>query len=263
MEYILPFIDINSRRTSPKMASKQLNDLSIVRATPKLNTRVVALSTPIPSRCLTFRLSGIPLDMDADALCWGLDSLLVGEFSIKGNSKVFSLAAYSSWQVATVTFHDVPDEFSDCKPGHEKHVQLPKRVVTVHQGPVSINRNNPDHRVTSQFLARQADTGAMLVSVTVDCDFYGMTRLYQPAQVTAEYDIFAVTGLSAHAFGSWKAPEQAETMWLRDFLPLEFPNMRVHTWGYRSSIEDNRSKTSITDISRTFLEDVKRMRENQ
>ncbi|KAI5812817.1 hypothetical protein BZA77DRAFT_296478 [Pyronema omphalodes] len=52
-------------------------------------------------------------------------------------------------------------------------------------------------------------------------------------------------------------------MWLRDFLRFDFRNMRVHTWGYHSNMMDDRSTTSITSISRKFLEDVNLIRQNQ
>jgi hypothetical protein len=52
-------------------------------------------------------------------------------------------------------------------------------------------------------------------------------------------------------------------MWLRDFLHLEFPDIRVLTWGYYSSIRDDRSTTSITAISRNFLLDIKRVRDKE
>ncbi|KAI5816218.1 hypothetical protein BZA77DRAFT_264583, partial [Pyronema omphalodes] len=248
------------------MASEQLIIPSADGATPDLHTQVIGPFTPLPSGCLTFRLSEIPLDIDKSALSQGLDSLQVGTALIQGNSKVCSLAIYLSWQVATVSFHHVPDEFDKCKPGDRRPLQLPKRqVVTVlsHQKPDRNNRYDPDHGARSGSTEGQVGIRAVPVSVMIDRDFYGMTPLYQPVGATAEYDVIAVTGLSAHAFGSWKAPQQADRMWLRDFLPQDCPNMRVHTWGYYSSIVDDRSTTSITAISRKFLGDIKRVRENQ
>ncbi|KAI5785356.1 hypothetical protein FPQ18DRAFT_416352 [Pyronema domesticum] len=232
-----------------------------------IDPRVIDPSTPLPSRCRTFRLSEIPLDMNKDALCQCLDSLQVGTGSmIKGNSKVFSLATYRSWQVATVSFHQESNEFERCKPGHGLHLPLPKRQVAMvlsHQEPDEYKRCKPDHEVNLRLPKRQVETRAVPVRVTVDCDFYNITTLYKPAETTVRYDIIAVTGLSAHAFGSWKSPDQADTMWLRDILHLEFPDIRVLTWGYYSSIKDERSTTSITAISRNFLEDVKRVREKE
>jgi hypothetical protein len=143
------------------MASEQPNHQSADDASPVLDPRVIDSSTPLPSRCRTFRLSEIPPDMNDSALCQCLDSLQVGKGSIKGNSKVFSLATYRSWQVATVSFHQEPDEFERCKPGHEVHLQLPER---------------------------QVETRAVPVRVTIDCDFYSMTPLYEPVGTTAGYE---------------------------------------------------------------------------
>ncbi|KAI5817799.1 hypothetical protein BZA77DRAFT_244435 [Pyronema omphalodes] len=124
-------------------------------------------------------------------------------------------------------------------------------------------RNRLDHGVQSRLPERLAGTQAEPARLTVDCHFHGMTPLYAPVGTTAGCDIIAVTGLSAHAFGSWKSPDQADRMWLRDFLPLEFPDIRAFTWGYYSSIRNNESTTSITDISRKFLEDIKQVREQE
>jgi hypothetical protein len=75
--------------------------------------------------------------------------------------------------------------------------------------------------------------------------------------------VIAVTRLSANAFGSWKSPDQSDTMWLRDFLHLAFPDIRVLTWGYYSSIMNGRSTTSMPALSRKFLEDIKRVRDKE
>ncbi|KAI5792255.1 hypothetical protein FPQ18DRAFT_305547 [Pyronema domesticum] len=84
-----------------------------------------------------------------------------------------------------------------------------------------------------------------------------MTPFYQSPGVIIKYDIIAVTGLSAHAFGSWKSPDQAGVMWLRDFLKLDLADFRVLTWGYRSSIRNDQSMTSIAAVSRDFLQDIR------
>lgn len=42
-------------------------------------------------------------------------------------------------------------------------------------------------------------------------------------------------------------------MWLRDILPLDFPNFRVLTWGYESDLQDNTAASSIADFSRQLL----------
>ncbi|KAI5817783.1 hypothetical protein BZA77DRAFT_365679 [Pyronema omphalodes] len=246
------------------MASEKPSHQSGDGAIPVQGQPVTYPSTPAPLR--TFRLSEIPPEMNDGALRQFLDSLKVGEGAIEGNSKVFSLAIYRSWQVATVSFHQEPDEFKKCKPGHQVYLQFPKRQISTlesHHEPDKRVRDQRDHGVHSRLPERPAETPAQPVCFTVDCDFYGMTPLYASVGTTAKYDIIAVTGLSAHAFGSWKSPDRADKMWLRDFLPDEFRDTRVFTWGYYSSIRNNESTTSITGISRNFLEDIKQVREKE
>ncbi|KAI5816136.1 hypothetical protein BZA77DRAFT_313721 [Pyronema omphalodes] len=197
-------------------------------------SRMINSHKSLSQGCRTFRISELPLYSSNIALCQCLDSLDVVGHCRAGNSKVFSMATYGSWRVATVSFHHEPIEFERCKPGHQVNVLL-------------------------QVQQKVTDPAAP-VSVTIDCEFYGMTPLYEPVGTTAKYDIIAVTGLSAHAYGSWKSPDQADMMWLRDFLPLDLPYSRVLTWGYYSSIQNESSTTSLGDISRKFLEDIKRVR---
>ncbi|KAI5811833.1 ankyrin repeat-containing domain protein [Pyronema omphalodes] len=248
------------------MTSEQPDPTSLSAAMQALDSRVIDPATPLPPRCRTFRLSEIPADMNNSTVRQFLDSLQVGAGSIKGNSTVFSLATYRSWQVATVSFHQEPEEFKICKPGHTVYLPLPKKRFLVPDSSQERDRrikHRLDHPERSQSPEHQMETRAAPVRVAVDCDFYAMTPLYASLGMTARYDVIAVTGLSAHAFGSWKSPDQADRMWLRDFLPQEFPDIRVFTWGYYSSIRNNESKTSITALARNFLEDIKRVREKE
>lgn len=85
----------------------------------------------------------------------------------------------------------------------------------------------------------------------------GNNPLYQmPTTNIYGISIIAVTGLSGHAYGSWKSPDQADVMWLRDMLPLDFPASRILSWGYYSSIKDAKTTTSIADIARNLLHDI-------
>ncbi|KAI5797157.1 hypothetical protein FPQ18DRAFT_303326 [Pyronema domesticum] len=141
---------------------------------------------------------------------------------------------------------------------HGEAKTLWTQMVPSHQESDEYKRRNPDDAVQLRLPSGQVEARAIPVSVKIDCDFYSITPLYQPVATAIRYDVIAVTGLSAHAFGSWKSPDQADRMWLRGFLCLDFPDIRVLTWGYSSSIKDDRSTTSITAISRNFLEDIKR-----
>jgi hypothetical protein len=68
--------------------------------------------------------------------------------------------------------------------------------------------------------------------------------------------VIALSGLSSHAFGSWKSPHASHIMWLRDVLRLDFPNFRILTWGYDSDLKDPTNTNSITDFSRGLLNAV-------
>ncbi|KAI5785392.1 hypothetical protein FPQ18DRAFT_87085 [Pyronema domesticum] len=213
------------------MDSERPNHRSAEHENPALDPRVVDSSTPLPSQCRTFRLSEIPLDMNAVVIRDYLDTLNIDNRCMKGNSQVLSLAMYGSWQVASVSFkYDEPDIFRGCKPDQNIYLQFPKRRI---------------------------EGRAVPANVTVDCDFYGMTPFYESPEDMIKYDIIAVTGLSAHAFGSWKSPDQAHVMWLRDFLKIDLADSRVLTWGYHSDIKNDQSTTSIAAISRDFLQDIK------
>lgn len=75
------------------------------------------------------------------------------------------------------------------------------------------------------------------------------------------YSLIAVCGLSAHAFGSWKPHSPSYTMWLRDILPLDFPEFRVLTWGYESDLKDPIADRNITSFSRQLLMAIRGARE--
>jgi hypothetical protein len=61
--------------------------------------RVIDSCPPLPSRCRTFRLSDIPVDMNATILCDYLDALKVENRCIEENSQVF-FAGYHVWFLA-------------------------------------------------------------------------------------------------------------------------------------------------------------------
>lgn len=71
--------------------------------------------------------------------------------------------------------------------------------------------------------------------------------------------IIAVTGLGAHAFGSWKE-RKSGNMWLRDFLPEDLQenhhSARILTYGYDTRLAGSMSGAYIYDLSKQFLEAV-------
>ena len=71
--------------------------------------------------------------------------------------------------------------------------------------------------------------------------------------------MIAVPGLGSHAIGSWKS-SNSNDLWLRDYLPLNVPNIRVLLYGYDTSLIDNDSKESIENLGGSFLEALKSFR---
>lgn len=91
----------------------------------------------------------------------------------------------------------------------------------------------------------------------IDKDFYGFTPLYTPAG-NIEADVIAITGLAGHAFGSWAASQHR--MWLRDFLPSDFPNRRILLYGYNSQLAHSLSRSIIADFTSNFVTKLRTMR---
>ena len=75
-----------------------------------------------------------------------------------------------------------------------------------------------------------------------------------------EYSIIAVTGLAAHAFGSWA--HSARKMWLRDYLPRDIKNARVMVYGYPSQLQGNLSRSILADYSTNLIHRLSTMRES-
>ncbi|KAF8542009.1 hypothetical protein BDD12DRAFT_877295 [Trichophaea hybrida] len=110
--------------------------------------------------------------------------------------------------------------------------------------------------------------GAIENTVTLDYDFFGMTPVHASSNPTVEKDrmisyfgIIAVTGLSGHAFGSWKSPN-GYTMWLGDALPEDLDGIRVFTYGYDSILKESTCNSSLQQYSRQFLDAVNDIRSN-
>ncbi|KAI5804940.1 hypothetical protein EDC01DRAFT_351408 [Geopyxis carbonaria] len=86
------------------------------------------------------------------------------------------------------------------------------------------------------------------INISVDTSFYGLTPLNSSEGETL-MDIVAVTGLAGHAYGSWRNKESF-AMWLHDFLPYDFKNCRIMTYGYGL---DLKKEGRILDHAKMFL----------
>jgi hypothetical protein len=116
-------------------------------------------ATTIPSeKPLTLRLSEIPVTVQERQLRECLNSLECEarphSVGAEKNVLALSLAPYIDWLVATVTFRHIPSAFAHCQPRRVVYFDLPPELSAEENG----------------------------VTVTVDCDFYGITPLYQPTQ---------------------------------------------------------------------------------
>ncbi|KAI9678535.1 MAG: hypothetical protein M1822_007478 [Bathelium mastoideum] len=94
-------------------------------------------------------------------------------------------------------------------------------------------------------------------TLRVDAEFHGLTALNRPEE-PIEADIVAVTGLAGHAFGSWASSH--DVMWLRDFLPKDFPNVAVYTYGYDSTLQQSHSRSILADHADAFVQRFSAMR---
>ena len=115
---------------------------------------------------------------------------------------------------------------------------------------------------TRGFACATITVGCPLPKVTrhgycIDDTFLGITPLYSADGATV--DLIAVPGLGSHALGSFKSSGGFE-VWLRDFLPRDIPSIRVLLYGYDTTLAGNESKSSIHDLSKSFLESVRAFR---
>ncbi|KAF8538592.1 hypothetical protein BDD12DRAFT_884762 [Trichophaea hybrida] len=105
---------------------------------------------------------------------------------------------------------------------------------------------------TDDFNYQRTSDGSFLV---IDSHFHDLTPLSSPeGKIVA--DVVAVTGLAGHAFNSWRSPD-TNSMWLKDFLPKDFKNIRVMAYGYDSSLTGpKRGDARMTDYRRSLLEQL-------
>lgn len=78
--------------------------------------------------------------------------------------------------------------------------------------------------------------------IHVSSKFEGWTPLNVPHS-PVQADVVAVTGLAGHAFGSWAHDHHHQ--WLRDYLPMDLPNLRVMTYGYDSELAAELSRQDL------------------
>ena len=77
------------------------------------------------------------------------------------------------------------------------------------------------------------------------------------------FSIFAVPGLGTHAYGTFRSPAPNSTeIWLRDFLHIHIPEIRVVLYGYPSKVDNAKSIEKIEDIASKMLDKLVHFRQD-
>ena len=75
-------------------------------------------------------------------------------------------------------------------------------------------------------------------------------------------DIVAVHGITGSAYSTWTCKDKTNSaLWLRDFLPQEFPGARIFTYGYPADVFFSKERGDIGTFARTLLDKLLRERE--
>lgn len=67
-------------------------------------------------------------------------------------------------------------------------------------------------------------------------------------------DIIAVHGMNGDAYDTWT--HKNGTLWLRDFLPEDFPGARVYSFGYNVDVSCSLSTGNLDTFARLLLDGV-------
>ena len=71
-------------------------------------------------------------------------------------------------------------------------------------------------------------------------------------------DIIAIHGLGGSIYKTWTSDNGRH--WLRDFLPNEFPEARIYSFGYDSSFAFSKGTGTLRDFAISLLEAIKLQR---
>ncbi|KAI5842099.1 hypothetical protein DFP73DRAFT_554359 [Morchella snyderi] len=194
------------------------------------------------SRRTTFRISKIPVTVLKEDLLSILGTLFPPtsfhrQVTTPGRVLECSVAPSpmesGRYQVATVTFDSIPTQLQSCGG-------------------------------TKEWVSLTAKFGSTTMKLVFDSHFIGLTPLQDGISDSYQFDLFFVTGLAGHAFGSWKARGE-HTMWVRDFLAkdLEYKHpgkVRVLTYGYDTKLLESSSTAGVAEFACSLLDAVKNAR---
>ncbi|EHK43092.1 hypothetical protein TRIATDRAFT_33444 [Trichoderma atroviride IMI 206040] len=178
----------------------------------------------------TYRVQGIPVDASPDDIKMIISQAL-GEDASRLDPTIHSLASdpykppNSSTNVATVTFKHTPKTLKD-----------------------------------SDRLTADVTWDSKTHYITVDSSFGGFTPLNDAkTKLGSRMDVIAVSGLSSHPFGSWKA-RGGTFMWLRDEVAKTTEKARVLLYGYDTTLANSESFQDVSDIAQRLSSDLNAMR---
>ncbi|KAF3171531.1 hypothetical protein EYR41_009542 [Orbilia oligospora] len=114
-----------------------------------------------------------------------------------------------------------------------------------------------------EFLKKKHIKDKRGATIEIDSDFWGLTQLYH-TEGEIQIDIVALTGLNAHAYGSWSGATDDDTnpMWLQDYLSKDTrlgPHCRSMIYGYNAKTAANASHDT-NDYVKGFLHELKKAR---
>lgn len=59
-------------------------------------------------------------------------------------------------------------------------------------------------------------------------------------------------GLDGDAIETWTHPK-SKALWLKDFLPLQIPDVRIMTFGYNTDAAFRQSTAEVVDLAKSLL----------
>ncbi|TGZ80708.1 hypothetical protein EX30DRAFT_49466 [Ascodesmis nigricans] len=155
----------------------------------------------------------------------------------------------------------------NCSTEHATTCQLSLYPSTTGRSQVGILELTGPRDYINAFAPLSHDNPKRLVTsrdhqVTIDRHFYGLTPLNTiSSEVIA--DVVAITGLSGHAYESWRHRESSK-MWLKDFLPDDLKRRaRIMTFGYNTSLTTPSMTTAgMVDFVLDLIQQLKAARQS-
>ena len=118
------------------------------------------------------------------------------------------------------------------------------------EAPTLTDTQQPTHMVASSSTAPERT------------EKYGLFPLSLPKTPSSDttVDIVAVHGITGDAYNTWT---EGEKLWLRDFLPKDFPGARVFSFGYPAEVCFSLGTGKLDTFARSLLEGLKRERRRE